>query len=147
MSFGYNSMGVKPSGGIFSPIPDGEYILKIVDTVEGRTKNDDYKVTVDFKVETGSYKGRNIKFHTVTFFPITDKDNPPAGAGMAMHFLKCIGQPFEGNFQVDHMKWRGEMVKAYVTSEEYNGKVNNRVKGIESVMEKSLQDMEQSVPF
>lgn len=143
MSFSYNSKGVKPSGGIFSPIPDGEYILKIVDTAEGRTKNDDYKVTVDYKVETGPYKGRNIKFHTVTFFAITDKDNPPAGAGMAIHFLKCIGQPFEGNFQVDHMAWHGQMIKAQVISEEYQGKVNNKIKGIESIVEQSLEE----VPF
>lgn len=125
MSFSYNGTGVRPSG---SCVPAGDYLLKVVDTEEGKSKKKDdgsggdYQVTVHFKIADGPYKGRSIKFHRVTFLPKEHK-----AAGIAVHFLKTLGQPWEGVFTVDHAAWRGQLVQAKVTEEEYNGYINNKV--------------------
>lgn len=105
------------------PIPAGEYVLRIVDTTESVSKNSGRpQVIVHFRVHDGQYKGRSIKYHRVTFIP-EDCD----GAGMAVHFLKCIGEPWENKYEVNHMHWRGKLLKAKVIEEEYNGYVNNKI--------------------
>lgn len=143
--FKYNGEGVNPSGG--RAIPPGDYILKIVDTEEGKSKvkddgtGGDYQVVVNFQVAEGDYKGRNIKFHRVTFLPRTHK-----AAGMAVHFLKVIGQPCEGEYEVNHIKWRGALLKAKVIEDEFNGYVNNKVAWVDEVESKKADELE-SVPF
>lgn len=136
MPFNFNATGINPSGGFRRPLPDGEYVLRIVDTLEGTSKNGNPQITVHFKVDAGDWKEKWLKFHRVTFF---GADNP--GAGMAIHFLKCIGEPWKDNFVVDHKRWRGKKIKAQVTSEEYNGYINNKVVAVEPISE------EETVPF
>ena len=50
---------------------------------------------------------------------------------MAIHFLKTIGQPFEGAIKVDPAAWVGERFRGYVIQDEFNGKKSNKIKGIE----------------
>lgn len=143
--FGYNADGIKPSGGIRSPVPDGDYLLRIVDTEEKKSKGGNDQVVVTFQVHKGEYEGRTIPFHYVTFLDPTNE-----GAGIALHFLKCIGQPFEGDFTVNHLKWRGKILNAQVGSEEYNGYINNRVKNVDAVTAGESRDGEgkiEEAPF
>ena len=141
--FNFNAAGIEPSGGIYSAIPKGEYVLQIVDTIEKQSKNGNPQVVVTYKVHEGQYKGRRISFQHVTFLP---KDS--TGAGMAIHFLKSISEPWEGNFEVDHMRWRGKLVKALVIEEEYNSNINNKVKGIEPMENPNAATAEiENVPF
>lgn len=95
-----------------------------------------------FAVNSGPYIGAAIPFHYVTFLP---KDNK--GAGMAVHFLKTIGQPYEGKYKVDHLKWRGKILKADVEEEEYNGYINNKITAVEAVEEAKKEDVLEEVPF
>lgn len=83
----YNAGKIDPSGSFFV-IPRGKYELKITSALEGLTKNEDYKVTIDVAVVGGDQDNKTIRFHTVTFLP----DDRP-GAGMAIHFIHCIKQP------------------------------------------------------
>ena len=135
--FKYNASGVVS---FRNTLPEGIYVLKIADTVEGKSKAGDSQVTVHFIVDDGPYQGRHVKFHRVTFLPPSDK-----GSGIAVHFLKAIGQPCEGDFTVDHTKWRGAYVKAKVVEETYNGYVNNKVAWVDPVEVKELE--KDSVPF
>ena len=130
MSFNYNAKGVKPWSGGSYLIPAGRYRLKIIDTEEGKTKKEDPMVRVDFKVMGGEHDGKTLKFHNVTFFGRDEDGASKPGAGIAIHFLKTIGQPWEGDFQVDHMKWRGKELDANVIEDVYNGKVSNKVKEV-----------------
>ena len=49
------------------------------------------------------------------------------GSGMAIHFLKTINQPYEGKLSANCADWVGEKFTAYVLSEEYNGKMKNKL--------------------
>lgn len=119
----YDGRGVNPSGGNRTPFPKGEYDLRIISAEAGYTKNNDQKVTVNFKVADGPYAGREIRYHTVTFL-----SKESAGAGMTLHFLKCIGEPFEGEFAWDEARWVGRLLRANVGIEPDNqGREWNRV--------------------
>ncbi|SRR5258708_6260982 len=125
MSFNYDATNVKPTS--FKIVPPGDYILRVVDTEEKTSKETGYpQVVVTFKVHGGEHEGIVIPFHYVTFQPEGER-----GAGMAVHFLKCIDQPWEGKFVVNHMAWRGKKIKAKVIEDEYQGKVKNKVASVD----------------
>src|SRR3990167_11350306 len=109
MPFKYSASGIPE----FTSLPDGMYLLKITSAVVCTTQNADDKVTVDYVVADGQYAGRKVRFHTVTFF--VDKERP--GAGISVHYLRCIGEPYEGDFEVREDRWIGRMVKAKLVSE------------------------------
>jgi hypothetical protein len=67
----------------------------------------------------------------VTFLPAKQKDGKPTpGAGMSIHWLKTIQQPWEGKFEVDSHAWIGAKFMGYVINEEYNGKTKNKISEI-----------------
>lgn len=144
MSFTYNAEGVKPWSGGSLLVPTGKYRLRIVDTEEGRTLKGDYKVTVKVRVVGGDHDGKTIPFHTVTFKGRDEEGKPLPGAGRAIHFLKTIGEPWEGEFTVNHLTWRGKEFIGDVIEDEYNGKVNNKIK---EVMPVPADDVLEEVPF
>lgn len=90
--------------------------------LEGFTKKNNYpKVDLLCEcVDEGEYLGERI-FHTVTFLP-KGKD----GAGMSVHWLKIINQPFEGKVEVVPGNWVGERFMGYPIVEEYQGKKRNK---------------------
>lgn len=125
----YDAKDAKPSsGGRAEPIPAGAYRLKVVDFKEGKSKGGDYQVVVTFRVVGGTYNLRRIPFHYVTFFDDTDAP----GAGIALGFLKAVGQPYEGKFTIDPAKWVGAEVVADVTEEDYKGELSNKVQNVEA---------------
>ena len=138
MSFSYDGRNIPLPGGC---IPPGKYLLRIIDTEEKLSGKGYNQVVVGFKVMEGPYAGREIKFHLVTFIPKGSDGRPQAGAGFAIHFLKCIGQPWEDDFEVNHLRWRGCRVKADVIEDTYNGKTNNKIAWVEAVTDK------EEIPF
>lgn len=126
-------------------MPKGNYNYEIVGFIsksgetypkEGTTKNGDPKVDFLAQVTTpGEFEGERV-FHSVTFLP---KDKP--GAGMSIHFLKTINQPWENKFKVDPQAWIGERFRGYTIEDEYNGRKSNKIKGIEPIVK------DDSLPF
>ena len=114
MPFNYSDEGVEKRAG-YTPIPAGDYLVKVISAVPGITKKGDDKVTVGYEVFEGEHKLKSIKNHTVTFF----KDRKAKGAGMALDVLKALGQPWEGSFEVDPLRWIGRIVWATLSIEEY----------------------------
>lgn len=127
-------------------IPDDEYVLEIVKAKEGLSKDGLYQqVIVDFKVAEGQRKNFPVNYHYVTFKKAGDK-----GAGMAIKFLKTIGQPWEGDFTVDASKWVGAKLVGYLSAEEYNGKKNMKCKWVKPVDTGSQVEKDEAmeeVPF
>lgn len=123
----YSSKGVDVGGNVIAP--PAVYSLKIkkvYDTdKEGNqkvTKNGDPMVSVLCEIDdTGPYLGSTV-WHNVTFMvpePVLDKAGKPTGetrvrkgAGMALHFLKVIGEPWEGDFEYDTDMWAGKLFRA-----------------------------------
>src|SRR6185369_5527037 len=109
MKRSYDSTGVDLKGG-FAPVPEGVYTLAIravADTKDGlpwKTKNGDDYVRLTCEIDdAGEYLGRKV-WYGVTI--MDDKTRP--GAGMAIHFLKTIDEPWEGAFEIDTDQWIGK---------------------------------------
>lgn len=120
--FNYDATDVKPSGN-FDPAPDGVYRLAIVKTEEKVSRNGNDMVNVEFEIDDiGEHFGKKV-WHNVTFIPKGQK-----GAGMAVHFLKTIGEPFEGALQIDAINWIGKRCFAkLVTEMDSMGKSRNKI--------------------
>jgi hypothetical protein len=120
--FNYDSTGVNVTGG-YTPAPEGVYWLKIVAATEKMSKSGNNMVSCKCEIdEPGEWLG-NIVFHNVTFLPKERK-----GAGMAIQFLKHIGEPWEGEFIVDADAWRGKRFHAKLKIEkDLQGRNRNAV--------------------
>jgi hypothetical protein len=146
MPFNFNATGIDPdSKGTNKVVPKRWYDFAIVEFVskagdvypkDGTTKNGDPNVSILCEVfNDGEYAGERV-FHTVNFLPAKLPDGKPTpGAGMSIHFLKTIGEPWEGNFSVDSSKWVGRKFKGYVIAEEYKGKTKNKISEIKPIDE------------
>ena len=132
-------------------LPKGNYNFEIVEftakdgriyPLEGSTKDGKFtKVDVLCEVSDGEFKGERI-FHSVTFKPLKQPDGTSTpGAGMAIHWLKTIGQPWENKFSIDSSAWVGAEFRGYVIQDEYQGKKSNKIKGIEPIKK------EEGLPF
>ncbi len=131
----------------FVEIPDGEYTLRIIDAKPGTTQAGDDKVTVDYEIVGGDYNLEKIKFHTVVFF----KNRESKGAGIAIKFLKTIGEPFEGQFSWDERNWIGKKLKATIVQEvatqgKHAGKKFPRIQWVNPV-EGGAAAASEEVPF
>lgn len=132
--FDYDATGVQPSSqGQGKILPKAWFNFEIISyttndgsktyPMEGYTKENHYpKVDLLLQViDNPEYEDCRV-FHTVTFMP-KDKD----GAGMAIHFLKCINQPFEGKIKPNSEDWVGEKLQGYAITDEYKGKTKNKL--------------------
>jgi hypothetical protein len=100
-------------GKSYTPLPEGSYVLRVHTVEEKKTKAGDPMVKVVLEVMTPlEHKGRKV-FHNVTFFPAGAK-----GAGFAKHWLKVMGQPYEGQVTVNPAAWRGEKIVSDIIVEE-----------------------------
>lgn len=134
--FDYDATGIEPTTqGQAELLPKGWYAFEIIDFVtndgreypmEGYTKEKKYP-KVDFLAEVidSSAHDEERIFHSVTFMPKEAK-----GSGMAIHFLKTIGEPYEGKIQPDCGNWVGKKFLGYVIADEYQGKKKNKISEI-----------------
>ena len=121
MAFKHDYTGVKEFGEGFDPIPEGDYNFIITKTKESKTNSGDNMVNATCKVADGTNAGRLV-WHNVVFLPKEHK-----AAGMSKHFLKVIGQPFEGVVEVDPEAWEGAEFRAHVKIVDYKGKLKNEI--------------------
>lgn len=136
----YDATGIEPSTqGQSKLLPKQWFTFEVIEYTskdgahtypeEGFTKDKNYpKVNVLAQVvDEGEYQGERI-FHTVTFMP-----KGVDGAGMAIHWLKTINQPFEGKFTPVPTAWVGERFLGYPIVDEYMGKKKNKLGEIKAV--------------
>ena len=146
MPFSYSSKDVYlGGGGKYPPIPNDYYDFQITDVKEKVTKNGDPMVNMTLEITSPIHTGRFV-FHNVTFpkvDPATGK--PPKWAGMSVHFLKTIGEPFEGEFIVTPDAWIGKQFKAKTkTAKDLKGNPKSEIAFILGPDDKITDD---SVPF
>ncbi len=122
--FDYSDEKIETSKGkSYDPVPAGDYMLEIMEIDPRTTRNGDPMVNVMFEIRNGPHDGRKV-WTNITFF----KDHENRGAGISLHFLHCIGEPYTGKFKVDIMNWIGKKTKATLDVETYDGKTRNKVK-------------------
>src|SRR5258708_39701752 len=106
------------------------YPLEITEIAEKMSNNGYQMVNIKcVVVEHPKYNGTPI-WHNVVFLPKESK-----GAGIAIHFLKSIGQPWEGTIQVDPQAWEGKRFMGYVTDREYGGKKYSQISQVSPIKE------------
>lgn len=125
--FRHDATGVKVETD-FKAAPEGIYTLVILeastekDGMERITKNGDRYVSVKCEIDEGEFIGNKV-WTNITFLPKDKK-----GAGMAVHFLKTIGEPWEGEFEVDTENWIGRRFKAkLVVAKDQKGRPKNEI--------------------
>lgn len=108
-------------------LPDGVYEGWISDHNSGFTKANDPMVNITIKITfPQDFQGRLIWDRIVLPYP----QSPARGIlGRTKHFLHCISEPYEGEFEWDSDNWNGKKVIIKVGSRTYNGKTYNEVQG------------------
>lgn len=155
--FDFDATGIDAdSKGANKVLPKRWFDLKIIEFTSkagdqypkvGRTKNNDPMVNILCEVVNDpEFNGERV-FHTVTFMPAKKPDGTPTpGAGMSVHFLKTIGQPFEGKIKPNPDSWVGAEFAGYVIQEEFKGKVKNKIGEIKPLVAEGSSQSDQ-VPF
>jgi hypothetical protein len=123
----YDATGVDASGGYPIIEKPGFYPFRITVATPGQSKNGDFQVVVDSVCLDPRWKDIPVR-HWVTFLPKENK-----GAGMALHFLKCIGEPYEGVIDIHPMSWERKTFMGKVIINEYDGKRNNKFSEISAI--------------
>ena len=121
MTYKANYDTVSESGN-FEPLPEGNYTVKIEKIQETTTKKSGLPlIKIRYKViDEGKFKNR-ILFDQITLF---EGDAP--GAGITKHFLHVIGQPYQGDFEIDPGAWvDAELQVKIVIDKQYD---SNKVK-------------------
>jgi len=131
MAYRYNAKGLKPDQGYPIITKPGWYPFRIEIATEGESKSGNYMVTVDCVCLDPQWKDYMIR-HWVTFMKPEEK-----GAGMALHFLRAIGQPHEGEFDINPMAWERKTFMGNVIIAEHQGKQNNKFKAVSPIKQDS----------
>lgn len=123
----------------YALLPVGEYLAQITDYEDRETKsNHDPMVFITLEVLMGDYKGKKL-FDNIIF----PADNSPAIKirGKTCHFLHCIGEPHEGDFEWNSEVWIGRQVRATVVHQSYydkEGKPKTSAKIEQYILDDSL---------
>lgn len=123
---------------------EGWYPFRIVMATEGKSKTGNYMVTVDSVCLDARWKDYNVR-HWVVFMPPEQK-----GASMAIHFLKSIGEPFEGQIDVEPINWERKTFMGKVAVNEYDGKKNNKfaeIGAIDKEVREGGKSIDEQDPF
>lgn len=145
MKRSYDSTGISMEGN-YPVAPEGIYDLLIInindmkDGVQRKTKNGDDYISVESEIQNvGEYTGIKV-WHGVTIM----EDRTRKGAGMAIHFIKTIGQPWEGKFDIDTDQWIGKTFRAKLNvTKDNKGRPKNEIAYLVSEDE----DNDSSIPF
>lgn len=97
-----DSTGIDPDKPAFELIPEGEHTFRIKKAKASKSKKGYFMVECECEVINDiELIGKTVR-HYVTFVPSDSK-----GAGIPIHFLKVIGQPWEGKYDVTVANWEG----------------------------------------
>lgn len=108
-----NTTGVEEGTGFRLP-PEGDYMVEIVEVGEKNTKNGDPMAMLTLEIKTGEYKGCKIWDNIVIPLPSSPSI---AIMGRTKHFLHCIGEQYNGEFEYDTERWKLKKVNVTVKQE------------------------------
>ncbi len=140
MGYAYDATNVDASGGFPIIEKPGWYPFRVITATEGKSKNGAYQVTVDAACLDPKWKDYGVR-HWVTFLPEDNK-----GAGMAIHWLKCIGEPYEGKIDIEPMEWERKTFMGKVEISEYQGKKNNKFSEVSPIRDTKGIELGEPVP-
>ncbi len=104
-----------------TPLPDGDYFLTVTDSEEKKAGSGRDMVQMELTVAVGPYENRHFRYW-LTFIEAGSD-----GHGMTLHALHAFGFPYDGSVNISGEDFKGRTVKAKVGSEEYKGRMNNKI--------------------
>ena len=122
-TYKYNYNGVDESGS-FQNLPNGEYkgIISSYSEVNTKTKeplvtrNGDPKINLKITItDPSEFKGMMIFPDIILYL-----DPKSRGSGMTKHFLHCIGEPYEGEININPDNWINKTVFMSIELEDPN---------------------------
>lgn len=111
---------VSESGGQFEIVEEGEHYARIAEVKEGTSSNDDDMPSIKLVITSGVSQDLWLWDNIV----ISDNPNSPGYKilGRSKHFLHCIGEPHEGQIEVDTNNWLDKEVKIKVYHDTFTNK-------------------------
>ena len=137
-------------GGVFVTIPEGQYTVQIKEATDGHSKAGDPMINVMMEVVVGEFAG--AKLWDNILFPPADSTRAKI-LGRSMHFLHCIGEPYEGKFKVQTENWPYQKCSIMVKHEqpnEYHSYVKVCVAGyseLDATEKKDTENNDPAIPF
>lgn len=119
-------------------LPDGTYMFEIQQTEDKISSNNDNMVKITFECIDDDYYG-TLVWDNILFPKPGSKSEKIIGR--TKHFLHCIGEPFQGDFQVDTDNWQNKTVEIQVCEGEYedkNGKKKQKNDVVKYILNKEL---------
>lgn len=108
----------------FNILPDGIYMFEIAEKQDTMSKGGDVMIKITLRCIEEEHNGALVWDQILLPLP----DSPAHRViGRSKRFLHAIGEPFQGNFDVDTDNWEGKIVEAKISKGEYNGKSKNIV--------------------
>jgi len=104
-------------------LPSGTYMFEIQQTEDKMSSNKDEMVKITFSCIDDDYYGTPVWDNIL--FPRPGSKSEKI-IGRTKHFLHCIGEPFQGDFQVDTDNWQNKTVEIQVCKSEYENKSGNK---------------------
>ena len=142
--FSYDSTGIDPDsrGGGGSKIPEGVHRFRIVKAKPTKSAKGNFMVELEAEVINNiDLAGKSLR-HWVTFMPTGHK-----AAGIAVHFLKVIGQPWEGAFDVTVADWVGGVFIGEVKDEPFVSKKDGKTYASPKIVRVDYVPKESEIPF
>lgn len=147
--FRYEEKGVEP-GNPSNVAPEGVYNLVITSASDKKdglpriTKNGDDYANVALEIDDANeWLGVKV-FHNVTFMKNGADGKPRKGAGIALAFLKAIGEPYQIPFDVIPENWVGKRLRAkLIVSKDIKGRPRNEI----AYLVDESQQIKDEVPF
>lgn len=133
----YDSTGIDPDASNFELMPDGKYTLRITKSERTISKKGNLMAKLECEIiNNPDFNGRKV-FHNVTFLAPDAK-----GAGMAIHFLKTISQPWEGKIDIKISEWLGAQFIAKVGKSSYESEKHKKI-----VWKNEIQSVEKDLEW
>lgn len=107
----------------YTILPNGTYMFEVSQTEDKLSSNKDEMVKVTFNCIEENYYGTPVWDNIL--FP-----RPGSKAekiiGRTKRFLHCLGEPYQGDFEVDTDNWQGKTIEIQVKTSEYEDKNGNK---------------------
>lgn len=109
---------------MISLLPEGWLGFKIVDVEERTSTKGYYQVVakcrcIDSQIELSVQEETEV-WHFVTFIPVENQNGKPnKGVGIALHWLDVLGEPCNGEFDIEPVNWIGKTFMGKVVINEY----------------------------
>lgn len=106
----------------YTPAPDGDYFITVVDAEEKKAKSGRDMLELEFVIAMGPFENKHV-WHYLTFI-----EEGAKGHGFTLTALKAFGFAGDGEISLSAADFKGRTVKAKLGVESYEGKEKNIVK-------------------